>query len=492
MVGGTSTRRAVGYLRVSTPGQAEEDRESLPAQEARIAAYCQRAGLMPIATFVDVASGRRDDRRHYQKMVALVRGGGADTIVVQYLDRFGRNPREILRRVWELQELGAEVVATDEDIKEELILLVRAGVAGAESKRNSERVRAYMVRHAAKGTIHFGRAPYGYQRVRSGEHIAYPQDPAEAAAVREMARLVLEENLGFRALVDRLNAAGYRARSGAPWARDTVRKVLRNEALAGVHVYGKVPRKGNPTTEVVRVPGFYDPPILTADEWGALQARLSLRREHPRGRTFSSGYLLSGIARCGYCGGPMTGKRGRMYKGTVYTNYWCARAQRSREHCAYPNGHSARRLEAAVLEYLGRYSDPDTVRELLAADATDAAGRAAAELRKVERDLAALDEDFQRNLDLLKRGILDEAEFVKANTARRTERAALETKRAELSEQDAAEHARQRTAATLPARVRSFLEDVQAMDVRQAKPLLAAIVKAVHVYRDTLELEFRQ
>src|SRR5439155_5996078 len=130
--------------------------------------------------------------------------------------------------------------------------------------------------------------------------------------------------------------------------------------------------------------------------------RLRLRREHPRGRTFTSGYLLSGIARCGYCGGPMTGKRGRIYKGHAYTNYWCARAQRSREHCAYPNGHSARKLEAAVLEYLGRYSDADTVRELLAADATAQACRASEELRKAERDLAALEADFHRNLDLLK------------------------------------------------------------------------------------------
>src|SRR5438874_7332586 len=113
MVSGVGTRRAVGYLRVSTPGQAEEDRESLPAQEAQIRAYCQRMGLMQVATFVDVASGRRKDRQHYQKMVALVRGGGADAIVVQYLDRFGRDPREILRRVWELQELGVEVLATD-------------------------------------------------------------------------------------------------------------------------------------------------------------------------------------------------------------------------------------------------------------------------------------------------------------------------------------------------------------------------------------------
>ena len=55
--------------------------------------------------------------------------------MVKFLDRFGRNPREILRRYWELQEHGVTVVATDEDIQEELMLLVKAGMAGAESRK---------------------------------------------------------------------------------------------------------------------------------------------------------------------------------------------------------------------------------------------------------------------------------------------------------------------------------------------------------------------
>ena len=68
-------------------------------------------------------------------MVDYAIEGNADVIVVQFLDRFGRNPREILQRYWELQDAGVSVVATDEDIKEELLLLIKAGIAGAESRR---------------------------------------------------------------------------------------------------------------------------------------------------------------------------------------------------------------------------------------------------------------------------------------------------------------------------------------------------------------------
>ena len=77
---------------------------------------------MPVASFVDVLSGKRDDRKEYQRMVEFVMAGGADVIVVQFLDRFGRNPREILQRYRQLQDFKVSLIATAEDIQGELIL----------------------------------------------------------------------------------------------------------------------------------------------------------------------------------------------------------------------------------------------------------------------------------------------------------------------------------------------------------------------------------
>ena len=74
-------------------------------------------------------------------MVEYAIQGNTDVIVVQFHDRFGRDPREILRRYWESQDAGVSVVATDEDINEELVLLIKAGIAGAESRRTSEMAR---------------------------------------------------------------------------------------------------------------------------------------------------------------------------------------------------------------------------------------------------------------------------------------------------------------------------------------------------------------
>src|SRR5262245_13885148 len=94
-------RTAVAYRRVSSGPQAKEDRSSLRTQTSHVGDWCQREAVSLIGSYTDVETGKRDDRKQYQKMLADVRQGGVDVIVVQFLDRFGRNPREILRRVWE-------------------------------------------------------------------------------------------------------------------------------------------------------------------------------------------------------------------------------------------------------------------------------------------------------------------------------------------------------------------------------------------------------
>ena len=43
----------------------------------------------------------------------------------------------------------------------------------------------------------------------------------------------------------------------------------------------------------------------------------------------------------------------------------------------------------------------------------------------------------------------------------------------------------------MPQAIRTFLEDLETMDVRVAKSHLQTILKAAHVKKDEIELEFR-
>jgi len=489
------TKRAVDYIRVSDPHQTGERHSSLETQENSYIDYCKRNHLFPVATFTDVVSGRRDDRKEYLRMVEFVKNGGADVVVVKWLDRFGRNPREILRRYWELEDHGISVVATDENISEELILLVKAGVAGAESRRNSERVRANMGTSVSKG-IHVGRPPYGLRSIKdykgSTVTINWELDPTEAPIVREMCRLALEKNMGYKAIADKLTDEGYHARGGRPFAAYTIERILNNPALIGTLVYGRKPRKDNPKMSIIEKFDFF-PAILSREEWRRLRERQSIRSESARGRAHSSEYLLSGIAKCGYCRGPMGGKAGHSYKGKQYRNYYCSRATKSRGLCSFYNGHSAAQLESAILKYLGEFSDPIKVRQYLATTTKRDIEKLEVELKGLEKRLTELDAQFLNRLDdLLKRKILSEQEFAKANETARSQQADLEARRAELLDQIKKDKASEALVEKVPLEIKTFEEAFHSLDPRQQKTRLQTILKAAYVYKDgRIELEFR-
>ncbi|MCI0781125.1 MAG: recombinase family protein [Chloroflexi bacterium] len=470
---------AVGYLRVSGPGQAGERHVSLEVQEAAFADYCSAHHLNPVATFTDVVSGRKDDRAQYRAMLAYVAEQGISHVVVLFLDRFGRNPREILRRYWELQERGTTVESINEDLREELMLLLRAGIAGQESKRTSERVISALRKAAEKGKL-VSKLPFGYIKVRDADGERIEQVPGEAAAIRLAYKLATERNLGYKGMADELNRLGYRTKSGAFFAAQSLKLILLNRAMAGHAVF-----RGQ-GEEIITEDAY--PAIFNSEEWDNLQTRLTIRREgQHRGRTNSSPYLLSGILRCGSCGAAMSGAS----KGK-YRYYLCTGRQMSAALCTDGKNHRQDALEEAILDYLGQYSDPDVVRQLLEAQGQECDHQAEQELARATKRLGELEQAFLNDLDRVDRGVLTEPEYLKRQEVRRREQEGLQTLKAELEATVAAQKEVEAVVTTVPTKVQSFLEDFQQMDVREAKAVLQSILKAAHVFNDgRVEIEFR-
>jgi site-specific DNA recombinase len=343
--------------------------------------------------------------------------------------------------------------------------------------------------------IHSGKRPFGFTALREivegrARVVRWEIEDSEAEIIREMVRLSTEENLGFKAISDTLNERGLQRESGH-WVPSSVQHILRNPVLKGVMVYGRRPKTGNPKGELIEVPAVF-PPILTDDEWDALQLRMDIRKGAPRGSVHKSDYLLSGIARCGHCGGPMSGKSGSAYKGRRYTSYVCTRAARAREGCTYYNGHASKKLETAVLEYLGQYSDPKRVSELLSESSKSDLTRKKRELKRLEKKLIGLDADFQKNLEYLKKGLLNEEEFGSANVVRRDERARTKVRLAELRVGLDAAVSDKKSASALPGQIDSFLKSFASIEVRKAKAVLQTILESAHIWRDgKIELKFR-
>ena len=165
---------------------------------------------------------------------------------------------------------------------------------------------------------------------------------------------------------------------------------------------------------------------------------------------------------------------------------------KSRALCATYNGHSAPKLEQAVWDYLGEFSDPELVRQHLALGQFKEMEQKESELAGLSRALTDLEGQFLQHLDLLKRNVLSEAEFTKANEVARSQSTALEFQREELTNWLEEQRTRVSTAERLPGAIQSFLADFESLDKRHQKAQLQAILKSACVYRDErLELQFR-
>ena len=475
------TSTAVGYFRVSSPGQAGERHVSLEAQATQFHSYCLAHDLEPVKTFTDIASGRKDNRPEYRSMLDYVTREGIGNVVVLFLDRFGRNPQELLPRVWELKDQGITVQSINEDLEEELMLLLRAGIAGQESKRTGERIRLALREAVSRGK-YVSKLPFGYTKIKDFEGERIVQVPQEAEAVRLAYELATSRNMGFRTMAQELNRLGYRTKQGKLFSSQTVKVVLSNPAMIGHQVFW-----GKAKEPIVNENAY--PAILSGEEWDKLQEVLKVRREgRHRGTTGTSNYLLAGILRCGNCGGAMTGYK----KGKDYRYYRCSWYAKAKDFCADARSHRQKSLEDAVLEHLSQYSDPDMVMELLEAQGQETDNRDDAELTRATARLGELEQGFLNDLERVDRGILTEPEYLKRQQVRRQEQEELQPRKAELEASVAAQKDMEAQAAAVPVKVRSFMEDFRDMEVPQAKALLQSIIKAAHVFKDgRIELEFR-
>lgn len=114
------------------------------------------------------------------------------------------------------------------------------------------------------------------------------------------------------------------------------------------------------------------------------------------------------------------------------------------------------------------------------------------DLKDGRRGLKEVQSQFLQNIDLLRREVLTEPEFVKANEALRSRKPALEARRQELEEWVAEQQDEVWASERMPEDISGFLEDFKTLDVRIQKARLQEILRAAYVSRDNrLELEFR-
>ena len=309
-------KRTAIYARFST--ELQNDR-SIEDQVVLCRAYAERNGLDVAGSFSDRARSGASvhGRDGLMDLLHATREGRFDVILVEALDRLSRD-QEDLAGIWKrLSFAGIELRAVHGGTADQVQIGVR-GLLGSLYLTDL----ANKVRRGMDGVIREGRYPggraYGY-RPAAGRPGELEIVEAEADIVT---RIFTEYVNGKtpREIAHGLNADGVRPPRGAHWSASTINGnkarhhgIILNELYAGELVWNRVrmvkdPDTGrrisrpNPPSEWKRaeVP---DLAILGRSLFDKAQKRKKARSITAPQKQRKSKYLLSGLLKCGRCGG---------------------------------------------------------------------------------------------------------------------------------------------------------------------------------------------
>jgi site-specific DNA recombinase len=307
---GPVAKRAALYVRVSSEEQVEG--YSLDAQQRAGRAYCEAHGWELVREYRDEGrSARTEDlskRPAFAQMVADAEVALFDVVIVHKLDHSSRNLKVTLDTLDRLNACEVAFVSISESMDfstpiGKVILATRGAFAQYYSDYLSTETKKGKRERKAQG-MYNGLLPFGAMKGEDGVPIP---DPVNHPGLL-LAFSAAAAGKSDREIAHMLNAAGYRTsgnRGTNPWSKDSVRPMLRNQFYLGL-----LPDGGGGW-----LPGRHAPMIDT--ELFEQSQRMRDQNRRSRGslsvRRGATVYSLSGLARCGECGGPVhiSRERGR-------------------------------------------------------------------------------------------------------------------------------------------------------------------------------------
>jgi DNA invertase Pin-like site-specific DNA recombinase len=219
----------VGYLRVSTEGQA--DAFGLDVQRQTIFDYCAKHDLNLVAVFHDETSGTHG----LEHRIGLAQALGmipdpAETLLIPRLDRLARDlvmSEQLLREVW---DAGGDVISCAEgegnlrddpnDPSRALIRQVLGAVAAYERSMIVLRMKRGRLAKKARGGYASGAPPYGYRADGHGNLVPEPAQQEGLAIIKAMHA----EGASYRTIATELNRRGIPTKRGlvGSWFPSTV------------------------------------------------------------------------------------------------------------------------------------------------------------------------------------------------------------------------------------------------------------------------------
>lgn len=280
----------VGYARVSSDEQAG----ALPAQVERL----RQAGCNPILT--DIESGRSNDRDGLMQLMTLVRGGEVSEVVIDRLDRLGRDAAYADTLLAECGAQGVTVRALVGGVVETmtpqgfLMARLQTSLAEMESRMLSLRIRRQFTVYREQGRHLRRRKPFGYQGGDDHRLAPHPDQWPQALRIIQELRMIGS----FSGVASRLP-------SWCSWtpAPGSLQGWFCNPVIRG-HIGHLLDRRsgrgwGQRWESIIR---DQHPALISDADW--LDLATMLRRPRNRflgGGTTETQHGLTGLLRCASC-----------------------------------------------------------------------------------------------------------------------------------------------------------------------------------------------
>lgn len=294
------------YGRVSKLEQAR-DTDALVRQKWQL----ERAttGLEEVISFVDIQTGKRDDRPDFLRLLAAIESKSITAVYVTRIDRITRDLETNAKLAKQLERTGVHIHeimlgrSIDWMNPNDWEYFVRAGVkAEAESRMLSARIKQTFDWHRSQGKPAGGRVGFPYEHSKEGFIQRRDSDWLMAIGV---IKIVVEEGGSTTRAHIRIREELGMIRTRV-WLHQWIRSpLLRGHTCRNTRTKdGRKRKRGDPiellydTHESL----FDDPELLAIDALKAIEDGISFHTRKRGGSSSSTTYPLSGLVICGRCG----------------------------------------------------------------------------------------------------------------------------------------------------------------------------------------------